>query len=120
MEHAKERISEFIIMEERERIARDLHDTLGQKLSLIGLKSDLAGRLYRKNPQAAKRELRDINQTASTVLKEVRELVADMRGTKLEDELFRIKQILKAAEMNVQIKWNHRNYQILQSLLKMY
>ena len=55
LEHAKERISELIILEERERIARDLHDTLGQKLSLIGLKSDLAGRLISRDPEAAEK-----------------------------------------------------------------
>lgn len=100
LEHARERIAELIILEERERIARDLHDILGQKLSLIGLKSDLAGRLIHKNPSAAENELLDIRQTASTALKEVRDLVDDIRMTKLSDELVRVQHVLKAAEMN--------------------
>ncbi|QUW20539.1 sensor histidine kinase [Sporosarcina sp. Marseille-Q4063] len=104
LEHANERISELIILEERERIARDLHDTLGQKLSLIGLKSDLAGRLISRNPAAAEKELLDIRQTASTALKEVRDLVDDIRMTKLKDELIRIRQIVKAAEMALTVK----------------
>ncbi len=103
LEDAQKRISQFTIIEERERIARDLHDTLGQKLSLIGLKSDLAGRLIEKNPEAAKEEINDINQTARSVLKEVRELVANMRGNKLEDELFRVKHILHAADISCKI-----------------
>ncbi|MFJ5771200.1 sensor histidine kinase [Psychrobacillus sp. NPDC093180] len=103
LEDAQKRIAQFTIIEERERIARDLHDTLGQKLSLIGLKSDLASRLIDKNPQAAKNEINDINQTARSVLKEVRDLVANMRGNKLEDELFRVKQILLAAEISCNV-----------------
>ncbi|WP_427137918.1 sensor histidine kinase [Psychrobacillus psychrodurans] len=99
LEEAQIKISQYTIVEERERIARDLHDTLGQKLSLIGLKSDLASRLIEKNPEAAKTEILDINQTARSVLKEVRELVTNMRGTKLEEELFRINQILNAAQI---------------------
>ncbi|WP_060203520.1 sensor histidine kinase [Sporosarcina koreensis] len=104
LEDAKERISELMLLEERERIARDLHDTLGQKLSMIGLKSDLARRLISKNPEEAERELVDIRQTASTALKEVRELVADMRATRLVDEVMRIRQILAAAEIELRIE----------------
>ena len=100
LEDANKRISQLVIIEERERIARDLHDTLGQKLSLIGLKSDLAGKLIHRDAEAALVEINDIRQTARTALKEVRELVSDMRGTKLEDELLRIQQILKAAEID--------------------
>ncbi len=50
LETANERIAELIVFEERQRIARDLHDTLGQKLSMIGLKSDLASRLIERDP----------------------------------------------------------------------
>ena len=100
LETAKDRISELIIHEERQRIARDLHDTLGQKLSMIGLKSDLAARLVEKNPQQAILEIKDIRQTASVALKEVRELVADMRAVRIEEELFRVEQILRAAEID--------------------
>lgn len=106
LEDAHERISELIILEERERIARDLHDILGQKLSLIGLKSDLASRLLDKNTEAAEKELMDIRQTASAALKEVRDLVDDIRMTKLTDELIRVQQILKAAEMRFTVTGN--------------
>lgn len=100
LEDANKRIAQLRVMEERQRIARDLHDTLGQKLSLIGLKSDLAVKLVMRNPESAKNELLDIRQTARTALKEVRELVSDMRGTRLDEELLHIRQILDAAEIN--------------------
>ncbi|MGD8191906.1 histidine kinase [Brevibacillus ginsengisoli] len=100
LEDANKRIAEMVKLEERQRIARDLHDTLGQKLSLIGLKSDLAGKLISKNPDQAQVEINEIRQTARIALKEVREMVTEMRGTRLEDEIFRIKQICKAANID--------------------
>lgn len=101
---ANKRIADLIKQEERERISRDLHDTLGQKLSLIGLKSELASKLIEKRPEQAKKELFDIHHTARTALKEVRELVSKMRGTKVEEELVRVKQILTAAHIRFACK----------------
>ena len=104
LEDANKKISELIKVEERQRIARDLHDTLGQKLSLIGLKSDLANKLVLINPNQARIEIKDIQQTARMALKEVRELVSEMRGTKVEEEMIRIRQILKAAQIKFEFE----------------
>ncbi|MEH7075272.1 sensor histidine kinase [Neobacillus drentensis] len=98
---ANKRISELVKIEERQRIARDLHDTLGQKLSLIGLKSDLARRLITKDPEQARNELKDVQQTARTALSEVRKMVSSMRGIRLKDEILRVEQILTAAEIKL-------------------
>lgn len=99
LEDANKRISELVKLEERNRIARDLHDTLGQKLSMIGLKSDLARKLIYKDPEKARCELKDVQQTARTALSEVRKLVSSMRGIRLNEEIGRVKQIIKAAQI---------------------
>lgn len=99
LEDANKKIEELIKIEERQRIARDLHDTLGQKLSLIGLKSDLARRLISKDPDRAAEELKDVQQTARTALNEVRKMVAQMRGIRLNEEIIRVKELLDAAQI---------------------
>ena len=104
LEYAQERISELTIVAERQRIARDLHDTLGQKLSLIGLKSDLAGKLITRDADRAAKEIQDIRQTASVALNEVRELVSNMRTVRLTEELMRVQQVLRAAEIELIVK----------------
>lgn len=96
--------TQLAITDERQRIARDLHDTLGQKLSLVGMKADLAAKLIDINPSQAKIEVDDIQSTARTALKEVRELVSSMRSIKLSDEVLRVTQILTAAKIKVKIK----------------
>ncbi len=106
LETANARISELSVYEERQRIARDLHDTLGQKLSMIGLKSDLAVRLVEKDPKAAIQELHDIRQTSSIALKEVREMVSNMKNVKLQEELMHVQQILRAANIKLTMEGN--------------
>lgn len=94
---ARREIARLAVSEERLRFARDLHDLLGRSLSLITLKSELAEQLIPEDPQAAQREVRDIEAAARTALQEVREAVAGYRQTTLESELQRAHELLAAA-----------------------
>ncbi|MBD3917395.1 sensor histidine kinase [Paenibacillus sp. PR3] len=98
---ANKRISELVKLEERQRIARDLHDTLGQKLSLIGLKSDLALKLMNKDSAQSMVEMKEVRQTARNALKEVRQIVTQMRGARLTEEIARIQQMLRTARIEL-------------------
>ncbi|MGG0719291.1 sensor histidine kinase [Robertmurraya massiliosenegalensis] len=103
LEYANKRIAELVKQEERQRIARDLHDTLGQRLSLIGLKSDLARKLVYKDPEQARSELKDIQQTSRQALNEVRKMVSSMRGIRLRDELIEVSKLLDAAGIELAV-----------------
>lgn len=94
---AREEIARLAITAERLRIARDLHDLLGHNLSLITLKSELAGRLVGLQPERAILEIKDIEQVARTTLQEVREAVSSYRQPTLTSELQAARDILGAA-----------------------
>ncbi|MGH0423596.1 sensor histidine kinase [Bacillus pretiosus] len=104
LDEANEQIKDLVKREERQRIARDLHDTLGHTLSLITLKSQLVEKLIVKNPERASAEAKEITQTSRTALKQLRELISDMRMITVEEELEQIKAILQAATIELQIK----------------
>lgn len=85
------------IAEERLRIARDLHDVLGHSLSLITLKSELAGRLLDQAPDRARAEIADVEQVARQALREVREAVSGYRQASLAGEWTSARSLLEAA-----------------------
>ncbi len=88
---------------ERERIANDLHDLLGQTLTLVTLKSDIALKLMEKDPQRAALEIAEIRDASRDALRDVRSAIYDMNKTDLETELRRAKKILNAAGVNLEI-----------------
>ena len=80
---------------ERERIGRDLHDLLGHTLSMVALKSDLAGRLLERDPAAARNEIDDVSRVAREALSQVRRAVSGIRAAGIAAELASAKLLLE-------------------------
>ena len=83
-----ERMSrDLAIVEERERMARDVHDVLGQ-LCLDGDDGQrVAERLVDLDPERAKGELAEIQALSRQALAEIRATVGGLRVARLGDEL---------------------------------
>jgi two-component system sensor histidine kinase DesK len=94
---ANEEIEHLAKVAERERIARDLHDVLGHTLSVIILKSELAGKLIDRDPQRAGNEIREVEQISRQALSEVRDAIRGYRTRGLDAELAQAKSTLETA-----------------------
>jgi two-component system sensor histidine kinase DesK len=94
---ARQELADLAVAEERSRIARDLHDTLGHSLSVIALKSELARRVLPEDPRRADAELADVERVAREALASVRETVSGYRQPSLAIELAGARAALAAA-----------------------
>jgi two-component system sensor histidine kinase DesK len=99
---ANEEIEHLAQVAERERIARDLHDVLGHTLSVIILKSELAGKLIDIDPERAKTEMSDVEQASREALSEVRNTIRGYRVHSLEAELAQARTALATAGVAMQ------------------
>jgi two-component system, NarL family, sensor histidine kinase DesK len=82
---------------ERERISRDLHDLLGQTLTGIVVRSQLAQRLVAADPAAGRAEMAAVEQAAREALTEVRATVSGWRQVDIGAELAAARDALGAA-----------------------
>ncbi len=98
---ANEEIEHLAKVAERERIARDLHDVLGHTLSVITLKSELAGKLIDRDPQRAGKEIREVEEISRQALSDVRDAIRGYRSKGLVAELAQAKCTLETAGVAV-------------------
>ncbi|MGW2045411.1 sensor histidine kinase [Streptomyces sp. NPDC001858] len=87
LREARATVAQLAANEERLRLARDLHDLLGHSLSLITLKSELAGRMLPDHPDKAAQQVADIEQVSRQALVDVRAAVTGYRRPRLASEL---------------------------------
>ncbi len=97
LREARATVAQLAANEERLRLARDLHDLLGHSLSLITLKSELAGRMLPGRPDQAAQQVADIEQVSRQALVDVREAVTGYRRPRLNAELAGARAALTAA-----------------------
>src|SRR5262249_17806677 len=104
LRHAREQLAHLAVAEERLRFSRDLHDLLGHSLSVMAIKSELAGKLLATRPDEARRQIEDVQHSAREALREVRATVAGYRQPTLQSELEGARELLEAAGITPELE----------------
>lgn len=89
---------------ERERIASDVHDLLGQSLTVISMKAELIGKLIDINPEAAKEQAADTHNLTREALAQVRGLVSDLNEADLDSQLATAATALTTAGISLRVR----------------
>lgn len=71
--------------EERLRVARDLHDELGQDLAALTLKLDAIEKIWTKPPDAVLDQLYQARQIVANTTKKTYNIILDLRPSELDD-----------------------------------
>jgi two-component system nitrate/nitrite sensor histidine kinase NarX len=73
------------VLEERQRLARNLHDAVNQSLFSAGLIAEVLPRLWDRNQAEARRSLEDLRRLTRGAMAEMRALLAELRPSTLTD-----------------------------------
>ena len=81
-----DRAREQEILQERNRLARELHDSLSQSLFSMVLNAEAANLFFDVNQEKAKAQINLLYETANAALKDMRTLIFELRPANLEQE----------------------------------
>lgn len=76
---------ELAVLEERQRLARNLHDAINQSLFSAGLIAEVLPRLWERDQAEARRSLDDLRKLIRGATAEMRALLAELRPSTLTD-----------------------------------
>jgi ligand-binding sensor domain-containing protein/signal transduction histidine kinase len=80
-----EQAQELAVLEERQRLARDLHDAVTQTLFSTSLIAEVLPRLWERDPDDGRRRLEQVRQATRSALAEMRTLLLELRPTGLAE-----------------------------------
>ncbi len=86
LELSAERDAELAVLSERNRLAREMHDTIGHALVLIAVKLEAAQRLRQVNPERADHEIDASKEIVRGTMGELRASLADLRSPICADQ----------------------------------
>ncbi len=102
-ENDRRRAEELRQAEERDHIARDVHDVLGHSLTVLTVKAQLARRLIESDPDRARYELEEIERLSRQSLEEVRATVSRLKTPELPDEIEVARSTLESAGITPEV-----------------
>ncbi|MBE3067205.1 MAG: PAS domain S-box protein [Chloroflexi bacterium] len=73
------------VLEERQRLARNLHDAVNQSLFSAGLIAEVLPRLWDRDQEQARQSLEDLRRLTRGAMAEMRALLAELRPSTLTD-----------------------------------
>jgi two-component system nitrate/nitrite sensor histidine kinase NarX len=73
------------VLQERQRLAQNLHDAVNQSLFSAGLIAEVLPRLWERDQEQARQSLEDLRRLTRGALAEMRELLAELRPSVLTD-----------------------------------
>jgi signal transduction histidine kinase len=76
-----EQVAELATTEERNRLAREIHDSLGHYMTVINVQLEKAIAFRDRNPVEAEQAVQDSKRLASEALQEIRRSVSALRST---------------------------------------
>ena len=80
-----EQAQQAAVLEERQRLARELHDAVTQTLFSASLLADVLPRLLERNPAEASRRVHELRTLTRGALAEMRALLVELRPSALEE-----------------------------------
>jgi signal transduction histidine kinase len=83
-----ERSRELTVVEERNRLARDLHDAVNQTLFSVALTADAAALLVDSEPKRAKDQLQTVRELARRAMDELRSVIFELRPADVASDGF--------------------------------
>jgi signal transduction histidine kinase len=76
---------ELSVLDERSRLARELHDSVSQTLTSVVLIAEMAGRALESDPEQARDRIASVVELSRAALTEMRGLVFELRPPELDD-----------------------------------